>query len=66
MTDRLNLLEERLAAVNGLSLASDLPDAIITESGLKITPLDAAVPESAQAGVLLRLLSSQEIRGRDS
>ena len=26
-----------------------LPDAIITESGLKITPLDAAVPDTAQA-----------------
>jgi hypothetical protein len=28
---------------------SELPDAIITESGLKITPLDAAVPDTAQA-----------------
>ncbi len=28
---------------------NDLPDAIITESGLKITPLDAAVPDTAQA-----------------
>ena len=32
-----------------MALANDLPDAIITESGLKITPLDAAVPETAQA-----------------
>ncbi|WP_437123763.1 hypothetical protein, partial [Klebsiella pneumoniae] len=29
--------------------ANELPDAIITESGLKITPLDAAVPDTAQA-----------------
>jgi len=47
--DRLNLLEAQLAIVNDLSRASELPDAVITESGLKITPLDAAVPESAQA-----------------
>lgn len=32
-----------------MAAANDLPDAIITESGLKITPLDAAVPETAQA-----------------
>jgi TnpA family transposase len=31
-----------------MALANDLPDAIITESGLKITPLDAAVPDAAQ------------------
>ena len=28
---------------------NELPDAILTESGLKITPLDAAVPDRAQA-----------------
>jgi TnpA family transposase len=49
LRDRLNLLEEQLATVSDLSLASDLPDAVITESGLKITPLDATVPEAAQA-----------------
>ncbi|MCS6040308.1 hypothetical protein LNP20_30085 [Klebsiella pneumoniae subsp. pneumoniae] len=32
-----------------MALANELPDAIITESGLKITPLDAAVPDTAQA-----------------
>ena len=47
--DRLTLLEEQLATVNRMALTNDLPDAIITESGLKITPLDAAVPDSAQA-----------------
>jgi len=43
------MLEGRLATVNRMALANDLPDAIITESGLKITPLDAAVPDAAQA-----------------
>jgi len=47
--DRLELLEQQLAIVNRMAAANDLPDAIITESGLKITPLDAAVPETAQA-----------------
>ena len=46
--DRLTLLETRLATVNRMAWANDLPDAIITESGLKITPLDAAVPDAAQ------------------
>jgi hypothetical protein len=32
-----------------MAAANDLPDAIITASGLKITPLDAAVPDTAQA-----------------
>ncbi len=32
-----------------MAAASELPDAIITESGLKITLLDAAVPDAAQA-----------------
>jgi hypothetical protein len=30
-----------------MALANDLPDAIITEPGLKITPLDAALPDAA-------------------
>ncbi len=47
--DRLLLLEQQLDTVNRLALADELPDAIITDSGLKITPLDAAVPEVAQA-----------------
>jgi TnpA family transposase len=45
---RLSLLEQQLAVVNRMAVSNDLPDAIITGSGLKITPLDAAVPESAQ------------------
>jgi TnpA family transposase len=47
--ERLSLLGEQLAVVNRMAAASELPDAIITESGLKITPLDATVPEAAQA-----------------
>ncbi|MFZ3193681.1 MAG: Tn3 family transposase [Moraxellaceae bacterium] len=46
--ERLTLLETQLATVNRMALANDLPDAIITASGLKITPLDAAVPDTAQ------------------
>lgn len=47
--DRLTRLETQLATVNRMAAANDLPDAIITEAGLKITPLDAAVPDTAQA-----------------
>lgn len=47
--DRLTLLEQQLATVNRLALANELPDAIITESGLRIMPLDSAVPAAAQA-----------------
>ena len=38
--EQLTLLEAQLATVNRMAAANDLPDAIITESGLKITPLD--------------------------
>ena len=48
--DRLTLLEAQLATVNRLAAANELPDAIITTaSGLKVTPLDAAAPDNAQA-----------------
>ncbi|MCB1053352.1 MAG: Tn3 family transposase, partial [Acidobacteria bacterium] len=46
---RLTLLETQLAAVNHMALTNELPDALITESGLKIAPLDAAVPNTAQS-----------------
>ncbi|MCE2969710.1 MAG: Tn3 family transposase [Burkholderiales bacterium] len=49
LSERLSLLERQLATVDKLAAADDLPDAIITESGLKISPLDAVVPEAAQA-----------------
>ena len=49
LDERLLLLQEQLATVNSIALANELPDAAITEAGLKITPLDATVPEAAQA-----------------
>ncbi|KSG86441.1 DDE transposase [Pseudomonas aeruginosa] len=49
LEERLQLLDEQLATVARLAKDNELPDAILTESGLKITPLDAAVPDRAQA-----------------
>ena len=46
--DRLQLLQTQLETVSNMATVNDLPDAIITESGLKITPLDAMVPGTAQ------------------
>lgn len=46
--ERLNSLEEQLEIVTRLALADELPDAIITNSGLKITSLDTNVPSEAQ------------------
>jgi TnpA family transposase len=45
---RLHELDQQLALVNRLAIANQLPDAILTETGLKITPLDAQVPDNAQ------------------
>ncbi|MGV8268165.1 Tn3 family transposase, partial [Pseudomonas aeruginosa] len=45
---RLQLLDEEWATVTRLADDNELPDAIFTESGLKLTPLDAAVPDRAQ------------------
>jgi hypothetical protein len=49
LNERREQLERQLAIVNRMAAANDLPDAIITESGLKITPLDALVPDAAQS-----------------
>jgi len=46
--DRLLLLEKQLKTVNHMAASNDLPGAMITESGLKITPLDAVEPEAAK------------------
>jgi hypothetical protein len=48
---RLADLERELASVERLAAAGELPDAAITDSGghLKITPLDNAVPDEAEA-----------------
>ena len=43
LEERLQLLDEQLATVTRLAKDNELPDAILTESGLKITPLDSAV-----------------------
>ena len=48
LQQRLTLLTEQLATVNRLATAGELPDASLTAAGLKITPLDAAVPDAAQ------------------
>jgi TnpA family transposase len=45
---RLATLHEELHRVDQLAAANDLPDAILTDSGLKITPLDATVPQAAE------------------
>jgi hypothetical protein len=64
--DRLKSLEQQLSTVNRLAVVNELPDAIITDSGLKITPLDAVVPEAAQqlinqAGMLLPRIKITEL-----
>ena len=48
LSKKLNLLEERLNTVNSLAEANQLPDAVINESGLKISPLVSSVPEDAE------------------
>ena len=50
LQDRLALLGRELATVERLAAVGELPDAAVTSSGrLKITPLDSAVPDEAQA-----------------
>ena len=47
---RLAVLERELATVERLAAANELPDATITSTaGLKITPLDNAVPDEADS-----------------
>ena len=48
LLERVVLLNQQLATVNRLALSNTLPDAIITDTGLKITPQDTVVPDSAQ------------------
>lgn len=46
---RLAVLQEKLATVERLAAANELPDAAITSTGrLKISPLDNAVPDEAE------------------
>lgn len=51
LSDRLSLLQEQLETVDRLAKANELPDAVITTSGLKITPLTNTVPKEAEAFV---------------
>ncbi len=44
---RVTLLKQSLDEVDGLAARGELPDAVVSESGLKITPLTNAVPEEA-------------------
>ncbi len=46
--NRLALLEQELAKVDKLARQNELPDAVITENGLKITPLANTVPDEAE------------------
>lgn len=66
LLERVLLLNQQLATVNRLALANELPDAIITDTGLKITPQDTVVPVSAQvlinqAGSLLPRIKITEL-----
>ncbi len=49
LKERVNLLHAQLQLVDQLAASNDLPDAILTDSGLKITPLDASIPQPAQS-----------------
>lgn len=60
--DRLSLLEQQLAMVDDLAGSGGLPDAIISASGLKITPLDAAVPDAAQTLIELTAAAREDHR----
>jgi TnpA family transposase len=63
---RLGVLERELATVERLAAQNELPDASITDTGLKITPLANAVPDAAdtlmrQAYALLPHLKITEL-----
>ena len=46
--ERLQLLSDQLEKVNGMADANELPEAALSQSGLKITPLTNAVPDEAE------------------
>jgi len=49
LSDRLGLLSGQMEAVNRLAQANELPDAAVTEAGLRIAPLANSVPVEADA-----------------
>jgi hypothetical protein len=51
LSKRLYQLEQQLATVSELPLANELPNAIITDTGLKITLLETIVPDGAQRSI---------------
>jgi TnpA family transposase len=56
LQDRFRLLDAQLQRVSHLAETTQLPDAIISTSGLKITPLDKVAPASASG--LIQQVSS--------
>ena len=56
LQDRLALLKRELEKVDHLATAAALPDAAVTERGLRVTPLEKAVPTAADA--LMRQVSA--------
>ncbi|MGO4587129.1 Tn3 family transposase [Arthrobacter sp. 2RAF6] len=48
LESRLALLQERLKEVNQLASRDELPGVLLTEKGVKITPLETIVPTHAQ------------------
>lgn len=48
LKDRLALLQERLKEVNELAARDELPGVLVTDKGVKITPLETIVPAHAQ------------------
>ena len=49
LNERMSLLAQRLGVVDQLAANNNLPDAIIDNSGLRISPLVNSVPEEANA-----------------
>jgi TnpA family transposase len=49
LQDRMQVLKGQLEAVNHMAVANELPDATITDDGLKLGALTSAVPEAAES-----------------
>lgn len=49
LKERLTVLRDNLGIVNRMAKNNELPDAVMTEAGIKITPLTTIVPEDADA-----------------
>lgn len=48
LDERLVELDKQLSLVSRLALDNELPDAVVTDTGLKLTPQSTTVPEEAQ------------------